>query len=197
MKYILAGFIGYLFGNIATAYIAGRLLKGIDIRNHGSGNAGATNVFRVLGKVPGIIVFGCDILKGAAAALIGSMITGGQPLGAIIGGVFAVVGHNWPVVLGFKGGKGIATSMGLLIVTVPDITAILVVVGAILVTITGYVSLGSIAAAILYPILIFLFDKPLEIKLFGFLLSIFALYKHRSNFVRLIKGQENKISFRR
>lgn len=193
-NYILAAVLGYLIGNIASSYFAGKLLKNIDIREHGSGNAGATNTFRVLGFKAGVIVFICDVIKGILAALIGGWLTGSE-IGAIVAGGAAVVGHNWPVFLGFKGGKGIATTFGLLIAVFPIISIILFILCVSIIWITRYVSLASISAAILFPILLAAFRKPIEILLLGIILSLLALYRHRTNIIRLLNGKESKFAF--
>ena len=117
MKYVLVSIIAYLMGNIATAYLVSRAVGKIDIRKHGSGNSGSTNVLRVLGAKPAAIVFLGDVLKGTAAVLIGGYIGGGY--GEILAGIFVVAGHNWPILLGGKGGKGIATTIGLMLTIYP------------------------------------------------------------------------------
>ncbi len=196
MLYVFAVVAGYLIGNIASSYFAGRLLKNIDIREHGSGNAGATNTFRVLGFKAGLAVFACDVVKGIMAALIGGWITGSL-IGAIIAGCAAVIGHNWPIVLGFKGGKGIATSLGMMIAIFPLISFILFILAVLIILITRYVSLASIVAALLFPVLLVVFREPVEVLFFGLAISALAIFRHRSNIVRLIKGKESRISFRK
>lgn len=194
IKYILTAVIGYLVGNITTSYYVGKKLKNIDIRQHGSGNAGATNAFRVLGVKAGVAVFIIDVLKGIAAALIGRWLTGTE-LGGMLTGAAAVIGHNWPVFLSFKGGKGIATSFGLMIVLFPTVAGILFIAAVSIILITRYVSLASISAAILFPVLLAVFGKPVEITVLGVFLCLIALYRHKENIVRLIKGKENKFAF--
>jgi glycerol-3-phosphate acyltransferase PlsY len=196
MHYVLAAILGYFVGNIASSYFAGRLLKNIDIRQHGSGNAGATNAFRVLGFKAGLAVFLCDVLKGVLAVLLGSWVTGGAFLGAVLGGCFAVAGHNWPVVLGFKGGKGIATSLGMVIAVFPIISVILFFLALLVILLTRYVSLASISAALLLPILLLLFQAPPVAFFFGLALSALAIFQHRKNIVRLVRGSENRITLR-
>lgn len=193
-KYILPAVIGYLIGNFATSYLIGKITKNIDIREHGSGNAGATNTFRVLGVKAGILVFVFDVLKGVLATLIGLWLTGDK-LGAVLSGGMAVIGHNWPVLLNFKGGKGIASSFGLILTMFPTIGLILFVIAVALIAATKYVSLGSISAAILFPILLVIFSQPPAIILIGTILALIALYRHRENISRLLKGKENKFTF--
>ncbi len=195
-KYILIVVIGYLIGNFASSYFVGKLMAKIDIREHGSGNAGATNTFRVLGAKAGAIVFVFDILKGMLATAIGLWITGDR-VGAMLAGTMAVVGHNWPVLLSFKGGKGIATSFGLIIVLFPQIALILFAVVVPLMLLTRFVSLGSITAAVLFPVLLIAYQEPLKIILLGFVIALLAILRHKENLVRLWEGKENKISFKR
>lgn len=194
MKLFIAVLAGYLLGSIPPSFLAGKITRNIDIRQYGSGNAGATNVLRVLGVKAGIVVFLADILKGVLAALVGRWMAG--ETGAVLAGFAAIVGHNWPVFLNFRGGKGIATSFGVLLVLFPLISAILFVVGVIIIAITGYVSLGSITAAILFPILLVIFGYDWKMVLFGVLVGGLALYRHRSNISRLIEGKENKLGER-
>ncbi len=193
-KYILAIILGYLIGNFATSYVAGKLIANIDIRNHGSGNAGATNTFRVLGPAAGTIVFIGDVLKGLLAALIGRWLTG-TVAGGMLAGTFAVVGHNWPVMFNFKGGKGIASSFGLIMALFPKIGLILFVVVVTVILVSRYVSLGSITAAVLFPILLIIFGQPFRIVLIGLILCLMTLWRHTDNISRLRMGKENKISF--
>lgn len=193
-KYILAIILGYLIGNFATSYVAGKLIANIDIRNYGSGNAGATNTFRVLGPAAGTIVFIGDVLKGLLAALIGHWLTG-TVAGGMLAGTFAVVGHNWPVMFNFKGGKGIASSFGLIMALFPKIGLILFVVVVTVILVSRYVSLGSITAAVLFPILLIIFGQPFRIVLLGLILCLMALWRHTDNISRLRMGKENKISF--
>jgi glycerol-3-phosphate acyltransferase PlsY len=194
VKLFIAVLAGYLLGSIPPSFLAGKIARNIDIRQYGSGNAGATNVLRVLGVKAGIVVFLADILKGVLAALVGRWMAG--ETGAVLAGFAAIVGHNWPVFLNFRGGKGIATSFGVLLVLFPLISAILFVVGVIIIAITGYVSLGSITAAILFPILLVIFGYDWKMVLFGVLVGGLALYRHRSNISRLIEGKENKLGER-
>lgn len=196
VKYILVVVIGYMIGNFASSYFVGKLMAKIDIREHGSGNAGATNTFRVLGAKAGTIVFIGDILKGILATAIGLWITGDR-VGAMLAGIMAVVGHNWPVLLNFKGGKGIASSFGLIIVLFPKIALILFAVVVPLMLLTRYVSLGSITAAVLFPVLLIAYQEPLKIILLGFVVALLAILRHKDNLVRLWEGKENKISYKR
>lgn len=191
MLMMLAILFGYLLGSVSTSYILGKLTKNIDIRQHGSGNPGATNTLRVLGVKAGIMVFAIDIIKGILAVLIGQLLAG--EVGGILAGLSAVIGHIWPVFTGFRGGKGVATSFGVLIVIFPAISAILFVVFMTLVFTTRYISVGSIAVAIVLPILLIVFRYPLLSIGLGLVLAILVLYRHKENISRLIAGKENKI----
>ncbi len=192
--------ISYLIGSIPTAYIFGRQLKGIDIREHGSGNVGATNVFRVLGKGPGFIVLFLDILKGVIAVWGLSNLLGlGSNMQLILLGVAAVCGHNWTVFLQFKGGKGIATSLGVLIGFMLQIESLQLVVGLTLLVwiacflISTIVSLSSIVAAVFLPVAMVLTDQPLELVGCGVLICVFVVFRHRPNIKRLLNGQEPRV----
>lgn len=192
--------IAYFLGAIPTGYWCGRLLKGIDIREHGSKNMGATNVLRVLGKGPGIAVLLIDILKGIIPTTVVPNLLGlSDPLILVLIGIAAVAGHNWTIFLNFKGGKGVATSLGVLIgiaIQIPGIRPVLLLTVAIWIAVFclfAYVSLASILAAVALPILMVLFNAPLAIMIMSILLCIFIVVRHRTNISRLIKGQENRI----
>jgi acyl phosphate:glycerol-3-phosphate acyltransferase len=190
-RYILCAVIGYLIGNISPSYLLGRGIKNIDIREHGSGNAGATNTFRVLGSKMGLLVFLCDVLKGVVSVFIGRWI--GGEYGGIISAVSAISGHNWPIVLGFKGGKGIAASLGTLFILAPDIALIMFAIGVVIILTTKYVSLASIITTILLPICIWIRGYSRAYIVYGVIIAAMALYRHKSNISRLISGKENKI----
>jgi len=185
--------ISYFIGNFSTSYILGKSLKSIDIRNYGSGNAGATNVLRVLGAKIALITFLADALKGVLAVYIGGKILGYD--GELLSAIFVILGHNWPVLLKFKGGKGVATTIGVMLTISPILSLIIIIIGIIILLITKYVSLSSILGMILLPILGIVVNKEFEPKFFGFTLfiSIMAIYRHRNNIVRLISGNESKV----
>ena len=204
MGYIILflGFVSaYIIGSIPTAYIFGKVLKGIDIREYGSGNAGATNVFRVIGKTPGIIVLIIDIIKGyIAATYLASGFMYLAPvtrpeLYRILFGLSAIAGHNWTLFLKFKGGKGVAASAGVVIGLIPKIFWLGFLVWLITFFITGFVSLGSIIAVISIPIFTLAFGEPVEIVIFMCLLCLIIVYKHKPNIRRLARGEEKRISF--
>jgi glycerol-3-phosphate acyltransferase PlsY len=194
VAYLQVVLLSYLVGSIPNAIIVGKLWKGIDVREHGSGNIGATNVFRVLGAGPGIVVLLLDALKGGIGAYLGTLWLG-PGWGAVLGGIVAIIGHNWPVWLKFKGGRGVATGLGVIATLVPQITGIVLLVFIGIVYTTRYVSLGSIISAVLVPPLMFIFHEPLPYIVFGLVASFFVVIRHRANIQRLLNGTELKISW--
>lgn len=184
----------YLIGAIPTAYIFGRLFKGVDIRKEGSGNVGATNVYRVVGKLHGFLVLALDIFKGylcvkfIPAIFNSSLITHHSQL--LLYGVAVISGHNWPIFLRFKGGKGIATSTGVLLGIMPNTLYACFIIWIIIFMLTRYVSLASISASISLPIVAAILNMRLEYILFSVTLCLISTYKHRANIRRLIQGQE-------
>lgn len=193
MKVLVAIVLCYLIGSFSSAYILGKLIMKADIRSYGSGNAGATNALRVFGKKISLMVFILDILKGILAVYIGGKILGYD--GKILGGFFAVIGHMWPIFLKFRGGKGIATSFGMLL-SIHWPTAIITLIGFIIVLLLSkYVSLASISACVLAPIVIALVKEPFDRKFFiaVLIIAITSIIKHRSNIRRLLNGQEYKL----
>ncbi len=199
---ILGVLISYLIGSIPTAYIFGKCYKGIDIRQHGSGNVGATNVFRVLGKYPGMIVLILDVLKGLVViAFVSDFLGLISPLERILLAVSAVCGHNWTIFLQFKGGKGIATSLGIIIGLAIKIASFrLVLVFTLLSWLicflaTGYVSLASIIAATLFPIIMLITKQSIEFICLGVIFCIFVVFRHKSNIQRLFIGSESRFKF--
>lgn len=196
MKVLLVIIISYLIGNFSSAYVLGRILKDTDIRLYGSGNAGTTNALRVFGKKIGALAFLLDVLKGILAVYIGGKILGYN--GKLIAGLFSVVGHNWPIFLKFKGGKGVATSFGVLL-SIHWVSAIISLIFFIVVAVTSrYVSLSSIVSAIVVPIVVALVKRPFDKKylIITLILATLAIFRHRSNIKRLIDGKEHKIGER-
>ena len=192
--------LSYLLGSIPTAYIAGKFYKGIDIREHGSRNVGATNVFRVLGKVPGTIVLVIDILKGVlAVALVSSFLGLESNIFYILFGMASVCGHNWTVFLNFKGGKGVATSLGVLIgltikiISIRAVLALAVLIWAGVFIGFGYVSLASIVSVIFLPLLMLVFTHSFELVVLGVVFCVFVVIRHRPNIQRLLDGKESKV----
>lgn len=190
MIYILLILMGYAIGNIPCSYIVGKLMGKIDVRQHGSGNAGATNVLRTVGKKAALIALTGDIAKGILPALIGNIILGST--GAYLAAVFAVIGHCYPVVLGFKGGKGVATSGGMVFGTNPLLALGFLLYVFIVVRLTKYVSLASITASFFYPFTLYLiYGFGVEL-IAGIFLACLVIFKHRANIKRLINKEESK-----
>lgn len=191
-EYLLTGVIAYLVGSIPSGLILGKLFWHTDLRKYGSHNIGATNAWRTLGKVPGIIVFLADSLKGQAGVLLGFSLVG-TPLAAVIGGLLAIVGHSFSLFLRFHGGKGVATSLGVLTMLMGNVTLIVFVLWFTIVYMTRYVSLGSVVAGVLTPILAALFAYPMEYIVFTVIAALLVIVRHRENIKRLMNGTENKI----
>ena len=193
MKFVLAAVIAYLIGNISFSLILGKLLYKKDIRNYGSGNAGTTNMIRAFGAKIGVITFIGDALKGMLAAYLGKLIGGMD--GCYIAGIMVIIGHNWPVFLKFKGGKGVATTIGVMLYVLPFYTLICFIIGVSIAFITRIVSLGSLIGVGLSPIVILLVVRPFDKKLiiFSLIYTAMCLFKHRGNIVRLIKKEERKL----
>jgi glycerol-3-phosphate acyltransferase PlsY len=183
--------MGYVIGSIPFSYLVPKLLGNIDIRKHGSGNTGTTNVVRTLGLKIGLIAFVGDFLKGLIPSLIGLTLYGG--LGGIIAGGFAVIGHCYSVWLKFNGGKGIATSAGVMAIIFPILFPILLIIQFSIIFATRLMSLASISSAVLLPILTYFIYPSLSQRVFAILLGAFVIYRHRANLSRLINGTENKI----
>ena len=192
--------LGYLIGSVPFALIFGKVFGGIDVREHGSGNLGGTNVIRILGLKVGIPVILCDIGKGVLAAFIGTMI-GGELFG-LLAGVFAVFGHFYPVFAGFKGGKGVATGAGVFFYLAPLQIAIALGIFFLVLLIFGYVSLSSIIGAatgmvlFLLPEFITGMEINLGVRIGGLLIGAFIIYKHRSNIKKLVIGEEKRTLYK-
>jgi len=192
----------YLLGSIPTAYLLGVVLKGVDIRKLGSGNIGATNAFRVLGKSIGITVLFFDVFKGFFASAV--LASGVYPLvisrdvWRIILGMIVIIGHIWPVFLSFKGGKGIATTLGVLLglmLSISDLRLVLLIsvcVWTVIFLSTGFVSLASISSAIVLPVATFFLVDSREIFTFSLIVAFFAIISHKSNIYRLLGKKEGR-----
>ncbi|MGD9568452.1 MAG: glycerol-3-phosphate 1-O-acyltransferase PlsY [Sedimentibacter sp.] len=193
MKFIIIAIISYFLGNISFAYILGKIFAKKDVRDYGSGSAGATNALRTFGKKIGVMVFIGDVLKGVIAVILGRRL-GGQN-GAYLAGALVIIGHNWPVLLNFKGGKGVATTIGVMIFVNLYLTLICVVLGVIIIIITRMVSLGSIFGMALAPVVAIIFVRPFDFALLIFCIFIasMSIYRHKSNIKRLLEGKENKL----
>lgn len=189
---ILAIIGSYLLGSVSFSVLIAKWLKGIDIRHHGSGNAGATNTLRVLGKGPAIGVLLLDACKGIAAVLVGSLVSDAEWV-PVACGIAAIAGHNWPIFFRFRGGKGIATTIGVLAMLsfLPALFAGIIAILAIVWK--RYVSLGSLIFTGLTPIFMWIYGDDLSIILGSTLLFIFAVYRHRTNIKKLLQGTENRL----
>ena len=199
IAYIIVGIIAYLIGSISFSVIVSKLVGGFDVREKGSGNAGTTNVLRTLGKVPALITLIGDILKGviaiALAILVGKMVgkTVSEAVLVQVASVLVVIGHMFPIFFGFKGGKGVATSLGVITVINPLSGIICLLFAIVLMVITKMVSLSVMLAAVLFPILIIFFAPNYFI--FALVIVLLLIYRHRANIKRIVSGNENKISF--
>lgn len=204
---IVIAIIAYLIGSINFSVIFSKKMAGFDVREKGSGNAGTTNMLRSVGKKAAAITLLCDILKGVvaiiAAILIGNLFNASNKAILVqIAGIAVVIGHTFPIFFGFKGGKGVATSLGILIMSNWEIGLICLAVGVTLIIITKMVSVGSCMAAILFAVLTFFIKDNYIVSegssylVYSIILAAFILFNHRSNIVRLIQGKENKISFK-
>lgn len=182
---------GYLLGSTSFGIIVTKLVMGVDIRNYGSGNTGMTNVLRTCGKKCAALVLIGDAAKGVIATYVGLSL--GSMDYAVIGGLAAMLGHSYPLFFGFRGGKGVATGLGIILLLTPDITLIAFCIFVVTVFFSRYVSLGSILAALSVPINMLLFHKPLPAVVFGFAASALVVYSHRANIKRLLHGKENKV----
>ena len=202
---VVMAVIAYLIGSVNFSIILSKKMAGFDVREKGSGNAGTTNMLRSVGKKAAAITLICDILKGVVsiliAMLIGRMVEGSN--GALlvqIAGVAVILGHTFPIFFKFKGGKGVATSLGVLIMSNWQIGLICLVFALILIILTQMVSVGSIAAAILYPVLTLFIPQnyivPGNYLIYSIILAVIIVFNHRENVKRLLNGTENKISFK-
>jgi len=204
LQLLLLLFLSYLTGSFPTSIILGKLVIGIDIREHGSGNAGGTNVFRVLGWKPALIVVIIDVFKGwLPTAVYSTMLFNNLPISdvgvlQILCGFAAVLGHTYTIFAGFRGGKGIGTLAGMLIALYPIAFPLCLLAFIITLILTGYVSLSSIMATVSLPIFLMILpligieQSSLSLMIFALLVPWFAIYTHRSNIVRLREGTENR-----
>ena len=205
---VITAIIAYLIGSVNFSVILSKKMAGFDVREKGSGNAGTTNMLRSVGKKAAALTLICDVLKGVVAILIAMFIgwafkVENQALLVQIAGITVVLGHTFPIFFGFKGGKGVATSLGILIMSNWQIGLICLVFGVLLIALTRMVSLGSCAAAVLFPVLtLFITDNYIVSQGSGYLiysiiLAVIVLFNHRSNIKRIMAGKENKISFKK
>jgi len=181
----------YLVGSIPFGVLVGKLFYHVDVREHGSGNVGTTNVFRVLGKKAGVVVLVCDMLKGFVPAFIAASFF--NPWLAIFIAAAPVVGHMYSVFLKGRGGKGVATGAGVVLALVPLAFGIILVVWVLLILTTRYVSLASLVATLLVPVFVFAFGDPLPYEIAAVLVTVVIFWAHRGNIRRLIAGNENRV----
>lgn len=209
---ILIAIIAYLIGSINFSVILSKKMAGFDVRQKGSGNAGTTNMLRSVGKKAAAITLICDILKGVVsiciAILVGYLFNAqNKSILVQIAAIAVVIGHTFPIFFGFKGGKGVATSLGVLIMTNWQIGLICLAIAIIIMAITKMVSLGSCMAAIAFPLLTYfaanIFENAYIVKegssyfVYSIILAVIVLFNHRSNIKRIITGKENKLSFKK
>lgn len=207
VAYVIIAIIAYLIGSISFSIIISKKMAGFDVREKGSGNAGSTNVLRTVGKKAAIITLICDILKGVVAILIALLIglfAKGSCKAVLVqvAAIAVVLGHTFPIFFGFKGGKGVATSLGIILVINWQIGLICLIFALAIMALTRMVSLGSISAAVLFPILtMFIHTHYIandgSYVIFGIILAAFVIYNHRSNVKRIMNGTENKLSFKK
>jgi len=190
IKAILIIAVCYLIGSIPFGVIIGRVFKGVDIRDSGSGNIGAANAIRTLGIVPGILVLLLDVAKGFFAVYLSTHLMPNAPLMNVIAGLTAVIGHNSSIFLKFKGGKGIATTFGVFLALNWQIALICLATYVIMVFITRYSSVGSLSGTLAMPVCMYIFHQPPEYFWFSIIAAAFAFYKHKENIKRLLKGEE-------
>ena len=189
--YCVAAIAGYIIGNVQFAVIFSRILHHDDVRHHGSGNAGSTNMLRVYGIKAGVITFICDLIKGGGAVLLGRII-GGQEA-AYCAALGVVIGHCWPVFFRFKGGKGVASSLGAAVLLNPLWGLVAGAAGIVVVLITRTISPASLTGFIVYVIIALIFGSTLWDKIAAALLFAIVVYRHKDNIVRLIHGKETAV----
>jgi len=183
--------LAYLVGSIPFGLVVGKVFYGVDVRQQGSGNVGTTNVFRVLGKKAGTAVMICDILKGYIPAAIAAALF--DPWFAIFIAAAPVVGHIYSIFLKGRGGKGIATGAGVVLALVPLAFAIIFTTWLVLIVLTRYVSVASLVAALMVPVLTIAFREPLPYEIAGVLVAILVWWAHRGNIQRLLAGEESRV----
>ena len=209
--YIIMAIIAYLIGSVNFSIIFSKRFAGFDVREKGSGNAGTTNMLRSVGKKAAVITLICDILKGVVsigiAILLGNIPDLNKELLVQIAGVSVILGHTFPIFFGFKGGKGVATSLGVLLLSNWQIGLICLVFALVLMILTRMVSVGSCAAAVLFPVLTLFINEHYTVLtegksgnvyfIYSVILAVIVLFNHRSNIKRILNGTENKVNFKK
>jgi len=198
LRYVIMVAFGYLMGSIPTGYLMVKLMKGTDVRQHGSGRSGGTNVWRAAGPLPAILTTVGDFSKGMIAVWIGRAILG-DSIGEVLVGVAAIVGHNWSVFLGWRGGAGTATNLGVISMLYWPVALILVVIALVIAFGLRYASVASLSVAILAPIIFLVLalvaQRPLPHVLYGLLVGAIVVLAHRANIARLLGGTERRQSY--
>jgi len=206
--YIIVGLVAYLIGSISFSIIISKKMAGFDVREKGSGNAGATNMLRSVGKKAAALTLLGDALKGVVAILFAAIVgliakNSDKALLVQIAGILVVVGHTFPIFFNFKGGKGVATSLGVLLMTNWKIGLICLVFALVLMALTKMVSMGSVGAAILFPVLVLFINTNFIVSdgsgyfVYSIILAVLVAFNHRSNIQRILNGTENKLSFKK
>ncbi|MGL5356750.1 MAG: glycerol-3-phosphate 1-O-acyltransferase PlsY [Cetobacterium sp.] len=199
-KFLIFSVIAYIFGSLPSGVWLGKSTKNIDIREHGSKNSGATNAYRILGPKYGIIVLILDALKGYIPLYLAS-IFGVDGIYIILLGLVAILGHTFSFFLQFKGGKGVATSLGVFLFLMPKVVGILVLIFILTVGISKYISLGSVVCSGLLPVLAYFLPvrdatTRMPLVIISLIVGLFVIYKHKANVERLMKGKENKFNLK-
>ncbi|MBT9169820.1 MAG: Glycerol-3-phosphate acyltransferase [Actinobacteria bacterium] len=192
---ILLVFLGYIMGSIPFGLIIGKFGYGVDVRKYGSKNIGAANVLRTVGILPGILTFVGDFMKGGASVFLARYLEAGDLI-IILAGLAAIVGHSWPVFLKFKGGKGVSTTTGVILVMMPGAFLVLFVVYALICAVFRYTSLSAIISALVFPIVVFFLKMPSLYLWFALAASVIVIWRHQQNIQRLIAGTERKLGQR-
>jgi len=192
---LLLALAAYLLGSVPTGLWLVRRVRGVDVRQRGSGNIGAANVYRVAGPWLGGVVLVVDAAKGALPVLASSALGLSAPW-AVAAGLCSVAGHNWSVFLGFRGGKGIATTFGVLLALSPKAAAVAVVLWGVAVAVTRYASVGSVLAVLSVPVSMLLWREPASHVAFGVAVAVLGVWRHRSNLRRLLEGTELRVTDR-
>ncbi len=189
---VLTCAISYLLGCLNAAYFYSMNVKKTDIREYGSGNAGSTNILRVFGLKSALPVFAVDVLKAVAAIRLSIWITGGNPIAVILSGLFVILGHNWPIFMQYRGGKGVASSLGIMFALDYRVALILLCVAVLTMLISRMVSLGSVVGLTVAPFVMWGINGKIEYIIMAAVLAAMGIFQHRTNLVRIAKGEENK-----
>ncbi len=184
--------IAYVMGSIPFGLIVGKMWAKVDVRQHGSGNIGVSNVFRTIGPLPAVVVLAFDAGKGALPVLLAVQVFPDSIWG-LATGIAAIIGHNWPAFLRFKGGRGVATTIGVILTLSPIVALILFVLWVITLAVSRYISLASMIAALAFPLLVYFWRISGTYLALSILISVFVIYRHRPNIQRLLAGTEYKI----